>query len=101
SSPIDPIVQERVDRSSTVSALDDANKLFEAGDAVAARARVSDELDKVKKGRTAALASAAPAAKADLEDNFGRQEAALDSALGGFAAPPPVAAPSPAAARAG
>ena len=101
SSPIDPIVKERVDRSGTVTALDEANKLFEAGDAVAARRRVSAELDKVKSGRSTAVASAAPAAKKGLDDNFARQEAALDSALGGFAAPPPAAAPNELEARRG
>ncbi|HEX6766917.1 MAG TPA: VWA domain-containing protein, partial [Polyangiaceae bacterium] len=84
SSALDPIVKERVDRSGTVTALDDANKLFESGDAVAARARVKDELDRVRSGRSSAVASAAPAAKKTLDDNFARQEAALDSALGGF-----------------
>jgi len=53
---------------------------------------VRRELDKVKDGRSAAVASAAPAAKAALDDNFARQEKALDEAFGGFAAPPPAAA---------
>ena len=58
SSPIDPRVQERVGRSGTVAALDEANRLFESGDAEAARTRVKDELDKVKSGRSSAVASA-------------------------------------------
>jgi Ca-activated chloride channel family protein len=101
SSPMDPIVQERVDRSGTVTALDEANRLFEAGDSVKARERVALELDKVKRGRSAAVASAAPASKAAVDGAFARQEAALDSALGGFAAPPPTEASTPAAARPG
>jgi Ca-activated chloride channel family protein len=101
SSPMDPIVQERVDRSGTVTALDEANRLFESGDAEKARERVALELDKVKRGRSRAVASAAPAAKAALDKDFARQEVALDEALGGFAAPPPQAAPTPEAARPG
>jgi Ca-activated chloride channel family protein len=100
SSSMDPIVKERVDRSSTVTALDEANRLFEAGDAPKARELVRRELDKVKDGRSAAVASAAPAARAALDDNFTRQEKALDSALGGFAAPPPAAAQGDAELRA-
>jgi Ca-activated chloride channel homolog len=93
SSTIDPIVEERVGRSGTVAALDEANRLFESGDAEAARARVKDELDKVKSGRSSAVATAPAPAKRALDDGFARQEAALGSALGGFAAPPPAAAP--------
>jgi hypothetical protein len=93
SSPIDPVVKERIDRSGTVTALDEANRLFESGDAEAARRRVKDELDKVKSGRSSALAAAPASAKPALDDGFARQEAALDSAFGGFAAPPPTAAP--------
>jgi Ca-activated chloride channel family protein len=93
SSGFDPIVKERVDRSGTVTALDEANRLFESGDAEAARRRVKDELDKVRTGRSAAVAKAAAPAKRALDDNFARQEAALGSALGGFAEPPPAAAP--------
>ena len=93
SSPIDPLVQERVGRSGTVAALDEANRLFESGDAQAARTRVKDELDKVKSGRSSAVASAPARAKRAIDDQFARQEAALGSALGGFAAPPPAAAP--------
>jgi Ca-activated chloride channel homolog len=99
SSPVDPIVKERVDRSGTVTALDEANRLFEAGDADAARRRVKDELDKVKSGRSAAVASAPATAKRALDDGFARQEAALDSAFGGFAEPPPAAAPDATALR--
>jgi hypothetical protein len=101
SSAMDPIVQERVDRSGTVTALDEANRLFEGGDAEKARERVALELDKVKRGRSAAVASAAPASKAALDDAFAKQERALGGALGGFAAPPPTEASTPTAARPG
>jgi Ca-activated chloride channel family protein len=100
SSSMDPIVKERVDRSRTVTVLDEANRLFEGGDAAKARELVRRELDKVKDGRSAAVASAAPAAKAALDDNFARQERALDEAFGGFAAPPPAAAQDDAELRA-
>jgi Ca-activated chloride channel family protein len=99
SSTFDPIVKERVDRSGTVTALDEANRLFESGDAEAARRRVKDELDKVRTGRSAAVANAPVPAKRALDDNFARQEAALGSALGGFAEPPPAAAPDAVALR--
>jgi Ca-activated chloride channel family protein len=97
SSPFDPIVKERVDRSGTVTALDEANRLFESGDADAARRRVKDELDKVRSGRSSTVASAPAPAKRALDQSFARQEAVLDSALGGFAEPPPTAASDPAA----
>jgi hypothetical protein len=100
SSSMDPIVKERVDRSSTVTALDDANREFEAGDGAKAREIIARELDKVKSVRSATVASAAPAARAALDDNFARQEKALDSALGGFAQPPPPAATAGAELRA-
>jgi len=93
SSPFDPIVKERVDRSGTVSALGEANRLFESGDAEAARRRVKDELDKVQSGRSQAVAAASAPQKRALDESFARQEAALGSALGGFAEPPPAAAP--------
>jgi len=65
-SPLDPEVEERVQRSGTVSALTDANSLFESGDASAARARVTRKLDEVRRGREVAVAAAPEPKKAAL-----------------------------------
>jgi Ca-activated chloride channel family protein len=92
-SRLDPVVEERIERSSTVTALDDANDLFKAGNVVAARRRVEAKLDEVRKGRTAAIA-AAPAAKRELlTRDFDAQEAALGQAQTGFAEPPAASGP--------
>jgi hypothetical protein len=88
-SPLDPIVEERVQRSGTVTALTDANGLFSSGDGAGARRRVAEKLDEVRSSRAAAVA-AAPAARKDAVSNeFERQEAALGAAATAFAEPPP------------
>jgi Ca-activated chloride channel family protein len=88
-SPLDPIVEERVQRSGTVGALTDANDLFAAGDADGARTRVKKELAAVRSSRAAAVAAAPAPKKAAVEKDFDRQEAALGAAATAFAEPPP------------
>jgi Ca-activated chloride channel family protein len=87
-SRIDPIVEERVERSSTVTALDDANDLFKAGDFEGAREKVSKKLSSVRAGRAAAVAAAPAPKRAALAREFDEQEAALDKAETAFAERP-------------
>jgi Ca-activated chloride channel homolog len=93
-SPLDPEVLEHVQRSDTASALTDANGLFEAGDAPAARERVAKKLDEVRRGRETALAAVPAPQKARLAEAFDKEEAALGAASSAFAEPPPSSASS-------
>jgi Ca-activated chloride channel family protein len=94
-SPIDPEVEERVQRSGAVTALNEANGLFAAGDAVAARRRVEAKLDEVREGRRVAVAAAPEPRKAALAQEFDKAEAALGSAASAFAEPPsPTSSPA-------
>jgi Ca-activated chloride channel homolog len=87
-SAMDPVVQTQLERTGTVTALNDANELFARGDAEAARATVARKLAEVQKERAVAV-SAAPAAKRSAVDkSFDQQEAALGQAATAFAAPP-------------
>ena len=94
-SPLDPIVEERVQRTGTVSALNDANGLFASGDAESARRRVAEKLDEVRSSRAAAVAAAPAPRKAAVREEFDKQEAALGSAATAFAEPPPPAGAAP------
>lgn len=98
-SPLDPEVEERVERSGTVTALNDASRLFEAGDATAARERVTRALADVQRGHAAAVAAAPAPKKAALARAFDKEEAALGAAATAFAEPPPASAASPAELR--
>jgi Ca-activated chloride channel family protein len=89
SDALDPLVEERVQRSSTLGTLTEANRLFDQGDAESARRRLSESLDDLKKSRSAAVANAPAAKRAEVDQQFARQEAALGSAASAFAAPPP------------
>jgi Ca-activated chloride channel family protein len=89
SDALDPLVEERVQRSSTLGTLTEANRLFDKGDAESARRRLNESLDDLKKSRSAAVAKAPAAKRAAVDEQFARQEAALGSAASAFAAPPP------------
>ena len=97
---LDPLVEERVQRSSTLGTLTEANRLFDQGDAESARRRLNESLDVVKKSRSAAVAQAPAAKRKEVDEQFARQEAALGSAASAFAAPP-AGAPAAAAEREG
>jgi hypothetical protein len=86
---LDPLVEERVQRSSTLGTLTEANRLFDQGDAESARRRLDESLDVLKKSRSAAVAKAPVAKRKEVDEQFARQEAALGSAASAFAAPPP------------
>ncbi len=90
-SSLDPEVEERVQRSGAVTALNDANGLFAAGDATAARRRVEEKLVEVRRGREVAIAAAPEPRKAALGQEFDKAEAALGAAASSFAEPPPPA----------
>ncbi|HEV8245329.1 MAG TPA: hypothetical protein VGP93_06160, partial [Polyangiaceae bacterium] len=91
SDTLDPLVEERVRRSTTVGTLTDANRLFERGDGATARRKLESTLDELKQSRAQAVA-AAPAPKKDSVDReFARQEAALGAAASAFAEPPSAA----------
>lgn len=94
-SPLDPTVEERVQRTSSVTALNEANGLFAAGDATAARRTVAEKLDEVKRRREVAVAAAPAAAKPALSQQFDREEVALGAAASAFAEPPPAAGSTP------
>lgn len=93
-SPLDPEVAERVERTGTVSALNDANGLFEAGDVAGARERIAKKRDEVQRGRAFAIAAAPAPRKVAIAEAFDKEEAALDSAATAFSEPPPTAASS-------
>lgn len=95
-SRLDPIVEERVERSSTVTTLDDANQLFKTGDAAGARRTVGSKLSALRAGRGAAIAAAPAAKREPLAKDFDAQERALDKAHSGFAEPPAGSAAGPA-----
>jgi Ca-activated chloride channel family protein len=94
-SALDPTVEERVQRTSSVTALNEANGLFAAGDAGAARRKLEAKLDEVRQRREVAVAAAPVAEKPALADQFAREEVALGSAASAFAEPPPAATSSP------
>jgi hypothetical protein len=98
-SPLDPIVEERVQRTGTVSALNDASGLFASGDAEGARRRVTEKLSEVRSSRASAVAAAPAPRKAAVKDEFDKQEAALGAAATAFAEPPPAANAAPEAQR--
>jgi Ca-activated chloride channel homolog len=96
-SPLDPVVQTQLERSGTVTALNDANELFQRGDAEAARATVAQKLAEVRTRRGGALAAAPAPKKESVARSFDQQEAALGQAANGFAAPSAGAQSRPAA----
>jgi len=98
-SPLDPQVEESVQRGGAVTALNDANELFKAGDAEGAKQKVTARLDEVRERRAVAVAAAPAPAKASLSSRFDKEEAALGAAASAFAEPPPAATASPEAIR--
>jgi Ca-activated chloride channel family protein len=87
-SALDPMVEERVQRTGTVSALNEANGLFQAGDFEGAKKRLDGKLDEVRSRRSQAVAAAPAARRPSIEREFAKQEAALGNAASAFAEPP-------------
>jgi Ca-activated chloride channel family protein len=98
-SPLEPHVEESVQRSGAVTALNDAADLFKAGDADGAKRKVAQKLDEVRERRAVALFAAPAPARAALSKRFDQEELALGSAASAFAEPPPASTASPAEVR--
>jgi Ca-activated chloride channel family protein len=104
--PIDPFVAARVERSRTARTLTDANRLFEQGKGDEARrtlAHRATELNEVATATRLAAKTAPspkPAAAPSLDRDFGGQLDALATAQSAFAQPPP-SAPAATAAMGG
>lgn len=103
---LDPFVAARLERSRTAQTLTEANKLFEAGRAGEARAKLAARKSELKETESTALAIAAAAPTSAprrsarrLDRDFADQAAAVDeaeqnfapssAARGDFAQPPP------------
>lgn len=87
-SALDPIVEERVQRTGTVSALNEANVRFQSGDFEGAKNRIDGKLNEVRERRSLALAAAPAARRPSIDREFAKQEAALGAAANAFAKPP-------------
>jgi Ca-activated chloride channel homolog len=87
-SSIDPVVQTQLERTGTVTTLNDANDLFQRGDTAGARDRVATKLAEVQKSRSVAVAAAPAAKRGSVARSFDQQEAALGQAATAFAEPP-------------
>lgn len=97
---LDPFVAARLERSRTAQTLTEANRLFEAGRAGDARAKLAARRTDLKKTESQALAlataspfAAPPRAAKPLDRDFADQAGALSRAEAEFA--PPVAAATP------
>jgi Ca-activated chloride channel family protein len=90
-SGLDPVVEERVNRSETASALKEANFLFEQGKAGEARRRLEDRASGLRDAAARAKKGALGGKQDALDKNFQGQLAALEDASSGFATPTPAA----------
>ncbi|MFO0755415.1 MAG: VWA domain-containing protein [Byssovorax sp.] len=87
-SELDPVVNGRVQRTETASALKEANELFNQGKVTEARRKLEQQ-EKTLQTVADAARRAAPAAKAkQIDDDFSNQIAVLGQANSGFATPP-------------
>lgn len=98
---MDPFVAARLERSRTAQTLTEANRLFEAGRADEARAKLAARKGDLAKAKTGALAlataspfAAPPRASKPLARDFDDQSAAVAQAEANFAPPPVAAAPA-------
>ena len=95
-SQLDPVVLGRSQRAETARVVREANDLFEKGNAVEARRRLSAQKAKVEIAAAAAQAAPSNARKADVDRDFQNQTSVLGDANQGFASPPPAAPGAPA-----
>jgi Ca-activated chloride channel family protein len=101
-SDLDALVAGRVQRSETASVLKDANALFEQGKVAEARRALTAREDALRAAADKAKRAAPATRKAEVDQDFQRQIAAVGDANQGFnapefATPPPGAAARPAA----
>lgn len=100
--PLDPLVEARVARSETASAILRANELFSAGEVEAAQRTIADNRGRVRRRR--ARASSRARRKKDkiaLDNAFGSQLEVLEDAEGGFSAAQEAEPLAPATSRTG
>jgi Ca-activated chloride channel family protein len=90
-SDLDPVVEERLNRSETATALKEANFLFEQGKVGEARRRLEDRASGLRQAAEKAKKAAPGAKSAAVDKNFQGQISALEEASSGFATPPPSA----------
>lgn len=101
--PLDPLVAARLQRSTTSSALIEANQLFNSGRTEEAKKKLAASISAAESERARAVAAAPADKKEAVDRDFQRQASALGDANDAFAAEPspaPVtagAAPQPAA----
>ncbi len=95
----DPFVFARVERSETARTLDEANRLFRAGQIDAARQRLDARRENLKKRKVGGFKPAPtndPFSRAgEAKQDFDKQLGILDRASSGFATPPPPAPVTP------
>jgi Ca-activated chloride channel family protein len=96
SSDIDAVVEGRVNRTETASALKEANDLFAQGRVEDARKRLEARAQAVATASAAANSRASSARKGDVDKDFQSQASVLAEANQQFASPPS-AEPSPVA----
>ncbi len=95
-SPLDPFVAGRVERSETAALLLEANQRFADGDGDGARRLVEQKRTALKKVAADAAGRAPAPRKAEVDNDFERQDDALAQATEGFSVAPPSAAAAPA-----
>lgn len=100
-SPIDPLVEARLARAETLSALTRANDLFSSGDAQAARDALEQSRGRIKRRRSSSTTRAPEPDRARLDADFESQLDALEEAAEGFGAAVQEAPTAPAASRSG
>jgi Ca-activated chloride channel family protein len=86
-SPVDPLVQGRVERSETASTLREANHLFATGNAGEAKRKLATRLDALRHQRAVAEKSAPKPRKKEVAADFEHQANVLGKAEQGFEAP--------------
>lgn len=93
-SELDPVVAVRLFRSETAEALTQANELVKDGKPAEARDKVREKLKELRTARKP-VARRAGRRRTALSRDLDRQESALESAIQGFAEPPPGTASDP------
>jgi len=91
-SPVDPLVQGRVERSETASTLREANHLFATGKADEAKRKLATRLHALRHQRAEAEKSAPRPRKKEVVADFDHQANVLGQAEEGFKAPAAAAA---------
>jgi Ca-activated chloride channel family protein len=95
-SELDLVVENRLNRSQAGDALEEANALYRAGNKAAARRKLQEQIDAVKRAETRSrTAKAKPKAAAQVDADYERQREALEEADDAFSESPNPASPAP------